>query len=359
MADALELLMAALGAPLVLVDVGSSGGVPSIWRPLGKHATYVAFEPDARDTRDTSGGDFGRVVYVNKAIAPAEAGDTVRFYLTRSPYCSSTLRPNPKVTESFLSAEKFIVEGETTAPATTLADAIRSQRLSHVDWLKIDTQGTDLKVFRSLPEDMRNGVLAVDLEPGLRGAYSNEELFSDVHGAMIREGMWLSRMEVLGFPRMRKATLDQWASRSPLTEEIITKSVRRTPGWVECRYLRTLESLAERREHVGRREYLALWLFAYADQQYGYCLDIAIEFGRRFPEDPLVKIMSDLPLAQIDAAYARACERSRKLSLVARVNRKVRSLFSGFTRSAAASPVRDSLPSRGHRPELLTPVGRL
>jgi hypothetical protein len=82
---------------------------------------------------------------------------------------------------------------------------------------------------------MRHGVLAADLEPGLRGAYVNEELFSDVHGAMIREGMWLSRMEVLGFPRMRKGTLDELSSKRPLDEEMITRSVRRTPGWVECR----------------------------------------------------------------------------------------------------------------------------
>jgi len=352
MADALDGLTGALGKQLVLVDVGSSGGVPSIWRPLGRHATYVGFEPDAREVREVSDGPFARSVYINKAVAPAEAGGTVRFFLTRSPYCSSTLRPNPRITDSFLSAAKFIVEGETKVPATTVAEALRGLGLSHVDWLKIDTQGTDLAVFRSLPDEMRHGVLAADLEPGLRGAYVNEELFSDVHAAMIREGMWLSRMEVLGFPRMRKGTLDELSSKRPLDEEMITRSVRRTPGWVECRYLRTLESLAERGDAVTRRDYIALWLFAHADQQFGYCLDIASEFARRFGRDALVGTMTNIPLAHIDATWARH-ERTAKKGLLAGLKRKVRSIVRG---AVPAPQGQGSAPSRGNRPELLNPA---
>ena len=117
--SALHAVVEALDNSLVLVDVGASGGTPAIWRSFAKHATYLGFDPDAREIRETARGDFRRAVYVNKAVTGAEAGGTVRFFLTRSPYCSSTLRPNSLVTESFLSAEKFIVEGETTAPATT------------------------------------------------------------------------------------------------------------------------------------------------------------------------------------------------------------------------------------------------
>lgn len=352
MADELDALTAALGKQLVLVDVGSSGGVPSIWRPLGQYATYVGFDPDAREIREVRDGEFARAVYINKAVAPAEAGGAVRFFLTRSPYCSSTLRPNPAITGSFLSAEKFIVEGETRAPATTLGEALSGLGLAHVDWLKIDTQGTDLAVFHSLPEDLRRGVLAADLEPGLRGAYVNEQLFSDVHAAMVREGMWLSRMEVLGFPRMRKATLDALSAKRPLDEKMIIKSVRRTPGWVECRYLRTLESLAERGDVVMRRDYITLWLFAHADQQYGYCLDIADEFARRFGADALAETMMSIPLAHIDAAWARHQQAAKK-GLLTRLKHKAWSIARHVV---PASRANGPAPARGQRPDLLKPT---
>ena len=358
MADALDVLRAAeAGKPLVLVDVGSSGGAPAIWRPLGRHATYVGFDPDSREVREIADGQFARAIYVNKAVAAAaQPGGTVHFFLTRSPYCSSTLRPDSRITESFLSAEKFIVEGETTASVTTVADALRGVGLTHLDWLKVDTQGTDLQIFRSLPDPMRRGVLAADLEPGLRGAYVNEELFSDVHGTMLREGFWLSRMNVLGFPRMRKATLDDLAAqrRRDLTEQLVTASVRRTPGWVECRYLRTLESLAERGAETTRRDYLVLWSFAFADQQFGYCLDVAAEFARRYSQDPLAAVMTDAPLAQIDDALAEA-QRGSKVGIVSWLRRRMRSILShpGSARTGAPGVTR---PVGKRSPDLVMPV---
>ena len=196
---------------LTLVDVGASGGTPRIWRELAAHSVYVGFDPDAREIREERARGFRRAVYINKAVGTAASGE-VRFYLTRSPYCSSTLLPNTRVTESFLSADSFTIQGECTAPVTTVAEAIKRLGLSHVDWLKVDTQGTDLSIFKSLPDNMRGSLLAVDLEPGLRGAYVGEELFSDVHAVMQKEGFWLSRMDVLGFPRMRKSTLDRLAT---------------------------------------------------------------------------------------------------------------------------------------------------
>ncbi|MGB7158192.1 MAG: FkbM family methyltransferase [Tepidisphaeraceae bacterium] len=349
-------VVAGLGERLVLVDVGASGGTPRIWRDLASHAVYVGFDPDAREIRETRAGDFARAVYVNKAVtgaAPSRGDDgsssDVHFYLTHSPYCSSTLKPNPQVTESFLSAGSFQIEGECTAHATTIAHALEALGLSHVDWLKIDTQGTDLSIFKSLPDAMRRRLLAVDLEPGLRGAYVGEELFSDVHRAMQQEGFWLSRLDVLGLPRMRKATLDQIGKTCGLTDETITQSVRKTPGWVECRYLRTLESLAEL--GAARREYVLLWAFAFADQQWGYCLDVATEFARRFPADALTATLAEAPLAQIRRALDEQARPSHR-GLVARVKQRVKSVLAplGLRRALAhlrSRPValRPALPS--------------
>ena len=35
--------------PLVLVDVGASGGLESNWRPAEKHLQTIGFEPDERE----------------------------------------------------------------------------------------------------------------------------------------------------------------------------------------------------------------------------------------------------------------------------------------------------------------------
>jgi len=100
--------------------------------------------------------------------------------------------------------------------------------------------------------------------------------------------------------------------------------VRKTPGWAECRYLRTLESLAA--TGASRREYVILWAFAHADEQWGYCLDVAAEFARRFPGDALAPKLSAEPLAQIERTLQKQAEAARG-TLLGRVKRRVKSML--------------------------------
>ena len=113
---------------------------------------------------------------VNAAVTEKPDVDEVRFLLTRWPQSSSTLQPNIAALAEYLFADGFTVERETTARAQRL-DAVLSQlSLRGVDWFKTDSQGTDLRLFNSLPAPVRSRVLAVDLEPGLMDAYAGEEL---------------------------------------------------------------------------------------------------------------------------------------------------------------------------------------
>src|SRR6185436_5595133 len=180
----------------VLIDIGASGGTPRIWTSIRSHSTYVGFDGDSREmTHHPQEAEFRHARFVHEAItadpAAGAGGGKVRFYLTRSPYCSSTLRPNTLVTDNFLSAESFIIDREEEVTASSLDDVLERLNLSRIDWMKIDTQGTDLRIYHSLREDVRNHLLAIDIEPGLRGAYMGEDLFSDVHQGLVAEGFWL------------------------------------------------------------------------------------------------------------------------------------------------------------------------
>ena len=197
--------------------------------------------------------------------------------------------------------------------------------LPQIDWMKIDTQGTDLRVYSSLRKELRDKLLAIDIEPGLRGAYVNEDLFCDVHAGLMKEGFWLSNLRVCGLVRMRKSTLDWLADRDPrATADSVAKAVRQTPGWTECRYLRSLESLAA--TGAQRREYLLLWVFALIDKQFGFCLDLALEYGRRFEGDELAKLLETESIARIDQAIdtSKKPKNGVEVTVFGRVKRKVR-----------------------------------
>src|SRR3954471_6154514 len=124
---------------------------------------------------------------------------------------------------------------------------------------------------------------------------------------------------------MRKTTLDWLADRGAKgSPERPAKAVRQTPGWTECRYLRCLESLAA--TGATRREYVLLWVFSLIDKQYGFCLDLALEYARRFGSDEAATRMEAESIARIDDAV-RTSERPKtngKVSLFGRVKRRVR-----------------------------------
>ncbi|MDQ3100672.1 MAG: hypothetical protein M3R08_04750 [Bacteroidota bacterium] len=308
----------------VLVDVGASGGAPKEWLPLASRSWYIAFDPDQREmTEVTTDGTFKRKTVVNEAITHDPSNREVRFNLTRSPFCSSILTPDHELVANFFGGEKFDVLDETVVKASTLNEVMQRIGCTKIDWLKLDTQGTDRRIYDSLSETLRHGLLAVDLEPGLRGAYLEEDLFGDVHKSMLRDGFWLSKMETKGFVRMRQTTLDHLSKNEPdLDQKYVEKAVRRTPGWTELRYLRSIGSL--KASGASKRDIVLLWAIATMDEQYGFGLDLASHWEASYGLDATCKSMRQGSLEQIKAQHARMNADAQRSRLKGRIKNVMR-----------------------------------
>jgi hypothetical protein len=294
----IQKILSALNIQPVLVDVGASGVPPAVWDPIAKKSIYLGFDPDRRELHDIPDGQYSRSIIVNEAITAAES-DKVSFYLTRSPYCSSTLPPDTEALSDYIFSDDFTVENQVSVAASTLNAVIDRLSLQHLDWFKADSQGTDLRLFQSLRDDLRKSVIAVDIEPGLIDAYIGEDLFVDSHKALLKEGFWLSSLDIKGTVRMKRDTLDKLSgSGYPLREIDVHKSVRLSPGWCEARYLRTLDSLVA--EEKGQRDYILLWVFAIIEKHWGFALDIASGYEERFGRDSILSQLYNLPLQQIN-----------------------------------------------------------
>src|SRR6185503_6525843 len=106
----------------------------------------------------------------------------------------------------------------------TLDAVVKRLGLTGIDWLKVDTQGTDLRIFTTLSANVRSGVLAIDLEPGLIDAYQGEDLFVDTHKTLTQSGFWLSNLDVRGVARMKRSTLEFLTSAHGIGYEQIERS---------------------------------------------------------------------------------------------------------------------------------------
>ena len=306
-------LLRLFGADPVLVDVGASAGPPDIWEPIASLSTYVGFDPDSREMTASSAGGFRRTLVVNEAITSDPAAADVRFYLTRSPFCSSTLEPDMASLSNYDFSDLFVTERQATVRAATLDAVLARLGLGRIDWLKCDSQGTDLRIFRSLGERARRGLLALDIEPGLIDVYRGEDLFVDAQKHLSANGFWLSRLDVRGPVRVRGATLQSVFAGRADAVAFAGRAIRKSPGWCEARYLRTLESLAE--AGAARERYALLFVFSLLDQQPGYALDVALEYERRFGADAWS--------ARMRAEAASRIVHARRHALAARAKRWV------------------------------------
>ncbi len=287
----------------VLLDIGAAGPRPKIWQPIAQQSFYVGFDADHRELEKSSIGKFYQTKMISEAVTEDQTCSEVPFFLTKSPYCSSRLKPNSRSLASFLFSDLFEVERETEVRATSLNAALARLNLSTVDWIKLDTQGTDLRLFNSLSEQVRSHVLALDVEPGLIDAYEGEDLFVDTHRELSRAGFWLSAIEVRGATRMRRSTLDYLSEKHALTQTVISDATPQSPAWCEARYFRTIESLVQ--IGVTERDYVLLWAFALLDHHYGVALDLALEYEKIFGADRVSAILRREPLRQIQQRRSR------------------------------------------------------
>jgi hypothetical protein len=290
MGSVFDHLLSKLDIHPVLTDIGASDVPPQIWAPIAMHSVYVGFDPDPREMQPPPDHLYSKAVIVDEAVTYDASRADAHFYFTKSPACSSTLKPDAASLSEYLFADLFLVEREQDVRATTLDAVLDRLALPGVDWLKTDSQGTDLRLFESLKPDRRARVLALDLEPGLIDAYVGEDLFVDAHKQLVRSGFWLSDLAVQGTVKMRGSTLGRLKSMDmDLVLDRAATSIKITPGWVNARYLRTLSWLAQ--GAFSKRDYVLLWIFACLDGQIGFASDLAIEYEKRFGEDATSQFM--------------------------------------------------------------------
>ncbi len=261
------------GITLTLVDVGASLEPFHAFQPLLADATYIGFDPDRREVRNRHDDEVPHYFLLNKAVVADATVDHVDVFLTRNPTCSSTLLPNHDALDSYLYSYRFDVVDRVTVPATTLAAAVAAAGTATIDWLKLDTQGADLRLLKSIDQQLFRTIMAVDAEPGLDEYYVGEDLFVDLHKEMLERGFWLADVDVVGASRLSRPTFDkEFGTKSKLAAFIYEFSLKQSPVALGPRYLRTLDSM---RELSARREdLLRLWACSFFSGNYPYALEV-------------------------------------------------------------------------------------
>jgi len=193
--------------PLALVDVGASGGLESNWAAATEHLRVIAFDADER----AFGGaktDDGRRIVLNVGLHN-QKGSLV-FYQTRKERVSSIFRPNRDFLNRFNCPERFDVLETKTISVDTLDNQLREHEIANVDFIKVDTQGSELFVLQGAIEILRSKAFGVEVEVEFAEMYENQPLFADVDKFLRAIGFQLLDLKLC---HMKRAAGKQWGYR--------------------------------------------------------------------------------------------------------------------------------------------------
>jgi FkbM family methyltransferase len=166
-------------SPFTLVDIGSRGGVDGRWRPFAGDIAVVAIEGDRSAVADAgdAAGAYRAFAWICAVLS--DRPGTTTFYRTRKPGCSSIFPPNRALLDRFPEVERFDVLDVAPAESVTLDDVLRDHAIEDADFLKVDTQGSELAILRGGRAALASAV-RLELEVEFLPLYEGQPLFADV-----------------------------------------------------------------------------------------------------------------------------------------------------------------------------------
>jgi FkbM family methyltransferase len=164
---------------LKLADIGASGGLQDNWVPAESHLQVIGFEPDEREYVNLIKNNKNEnVVFLNAALYKERT--TLDFHLAKKQMVSSIFKPNRSFLDEFPEADRFDIEETVKIDVDTLENQFRKHNIADLDFIKVDTQGSELFVLEGATEILKKDVFGLEIEVEFAPMYVDQPLFADV-----------------------------------------------------------------------------------------------------------------------------------------------------------------------------------
>jgi len=195
-----SMLVSLLDQPLAIVDVGCRWGFADTWEALGNRCEIVGFEPDTAECQKLREHYHDRpwVRIVPHALGAARGDGTL--YVTREPACSSVYPPIEEVVDRHPRLEPQRLVRTEPLELITLDEWCAENAFEHVDFVKLDTQGSELDILRGAKRALKS-VSIVQTEVEFNPMYEGQPLFGDVDRFLRDRGFVLWHLDNMSHHR--------------------------------------------------------------------------------------------------------------------------------------------------------------
>lgn len=166
-----------------VIDIGCRGGATPELFFLYKHINLIGFDADKDEVSNLNSNkelasQFNKVAFYNYALDAEEGIKTL--YLTRSLGSSSLYRPSSKYKSLFSGKSGLDVMSEIQLKTEKLDVVVEKEMIKDIDFIKLDTQGTELNILKGAGKSLLPNILMVESEVEFQEMYENQPLFPEL-----------------------------------------------------------------------------------------------------------------------------------------------------------------------------------
>jgi len=184
---------------ITVIDAGGRYGLHPTWKPFTGELQYFLFEPDADEAarlRSKYAARAREVEVLDSALLDKEG--PLRLFILRNKAMSSSCERNPVVVhyQGERRSEPEVVASRDVAAQTI--DKFSEQRGIAVDFLKLDTEGTEFLILQGAKAQLAANILGVRCEVAFDHIFKDMALFSTLHDFMLSQGFFLLNLSYDG-----------------------------------------------------------------------------------------------------------------------------------------------------------------
>ena len=187
----------------VVMDVGARYGMHPSWRGYKGKMNYLMFEPDTAEAERLRANLDPGVFEIFETALDSREGERT-FHLLKHRGLSSFLKPD-LTSECFrrLKPGQAEIEREIKIKTRTI-DAVMSERDIRVDFLKVDTEGTEHDVIEGAAAQLEDCILGVRSSCNFQPCFIDQKLFSETHDFLLSKKFVLLNLDYrgYGYPRL-------------------------------------------------------------------------------------------------------------------------------------------------------------